>query len=183
MNRGRKSLRLLNPGSSSSIPAGTAFFDLQNEEVRKVHAADCWSVWWVKSDIERLSLRQCYAYRFVYLCACLKIKVLNVKVLWLHMNPFKIQTVCLLIGYFLWKQGPFYACGILPNTRFYKSVHIYNLITNTQYWIGKKQEMGLIKSWKSTLSSPQWNIAGCCHLTAMFNCFVTCANLQFCKHF
>jgi len=44
MNRGRKSLRLLNPGSSSSIPAGTAFFDLQNEEVREVRAADCWSV-------------------------------------------------------------------------------------------------------------------------------------------
>ncbi|XP_065112794.1 DBH-like monooxygenase protein 1 homolog [Paramisgurnus dabryanus] len=33
MNRGRKSLRLLNPGTSSSIPAGTAFFDLQNEKV------------------------------------------------------------------------------------------------------------------------------------------------------
>uniref|UniRef100_A0A8C1Z4X2 Monooxygenase, DBH-like 1 n=1 Tax=Cyprinus carpio TaxID=7962 RepID=A0A8C1Z4X2_CYPCA len=32
-NRGRKSLRLLNPGTSSSIPAGTAFFDLQNEEI------------------------------------------------------------------------------------------------------------------------------------------------------
>ncbi|XP_056115845.1 DBH-like monooxygenase protein 1 homolog [Rhinichthys klamathensis goyatoka] len=37
MNRGRKSLRLLNPGSSSSIPAGTAFFDLQNEEVPVPH--------------------------------------------------------------------------------------------------------------------------------------------------
>ncbi|KAK9956423.1 hypothetical protein ABG768_014158 [Culter alburnus] len=37
MNRGRKSLRLLNPGSSSSIPAGTAFFDLQNEEVLVPH--------------------------------------------------------------------------------------------------------------------------------------------------
>ncbi|XP_051511245.1 DBH-like monooxygenase protein 1 homolog isoform X2 [Myxocyprinus asiaticus] len=33
MNRGRKSVRLLNPGTSSSIPAGTAFFDLQNEKV------------------------------------------------------------------------------------------------------------------------------------------------------
>ncbi|XP_077076384.1 DBH-like monooxygenase protein 1 homolog [Siphateles boraxobius] len=37
MNRGRKSLRLLNPGSSSSIPARTAFFDLQNEEVPVPH--------------------------------------------------------------------------------------------------------------------------------------------------
>uniref|UniRef100_A0A8C2E6J7 Monooxygenase, DBH-like 1 n=1 Tax=Cyprinus carpio TaxID=7962 RepID=A0A8C2E6J7_CYPCA len=37
MNRGRKSLRLLNPGTSSSIPAGTAFFDLQNEEVPVPH--------------------------------------------------------------------------------------------------------------------------------------------------
>ncbi|CAM4693041.1 unnamed protein product [Leuciscus chuanchicus] len=37
LNRGRKSLRLLNPGSSSSIPAGTAFFDLQNEEVHVPH--------------------------------------------------------------------------------------------------------------------------------------------------
>ncbi|KAK2883451.1 hypothetical protein Q8A67_017088 [Cirrhinus molitorella] len=36
-NRGRKSLRLLNPGTSSSIPAGTAFFDLQNEEVPVPH--------------------------------------------------------------------------------------------------------------------------------------------------
>uniref|UniRef100_A0A8C1VJH3 Monooxygenase, DBH-like 1 n=1 Tax=Cyprinus carpio TaxID=7962 RepID=A0A8C1VJH3_CYPCA len=36
-NRGRKSLRLLNPGTSSSIPAGTAFFDLQNEEVAVPH--------------------------------------------------------------------------------------------------------------------------------------------------
>ncbi|XP_059354741.1 DBH-like monooxygenase protein 1 homolog [Carassius carassius] len=32
-NRGRKSLRLLNPGTSTRIPAGTAFFDLLNEEV------------------------------------------------------------------------------------------------------------------------------------------------------
>ncbi|TRY57127.1 hypothetical protein DNTS_024001 [Danionella cerebrum] len=32
-NRGRKSLRLLNPASASRIPAGTAFFDLQNQEV------------------------------------------------------------------------------------------------------------------------------------------------------
>ncbi|XP_050994681.1 DBH-like monooxygenase protein 1 homolog [Labeo rohita] len=36
-NRGRKSLRLLNPGTSSSIPAGTTFFDLQNEEVPVPH--------------------------------------------------------------------------------------------------------------------------------------------------
>uniref|UniRef100_A0A671P4Q2 DBH-like monooxygenase protein 1 homolog n=1 Tax=Sinocyclocheilus anshuiensis TaxID=1608454 RepID=A0A671P4Q2_9TELE len=36
-NRGRKSLRLLNPGTSSSIPAGTAFFDLQNKEVPVPH--------------------------------------------------------------------------------------------------------------------------------------------------
>ncbi|XP_073672824.1 DBH-like monooxygenase protein 1 homolog [Garra rufa] len=37
MNRGRKSLRLLNPGTSSSIPAGAAFFDLQNEKVSVPH--------------------------------------------------------------------------------------------------------------------------------------------------
>lgn len=32
-NRGRKSLRLLNPGSSSAAPPGIAFFDLQNDRV------------------------------------------------------------------------------------------------------------------------------------------------------
>ncbi|XP_056620622.1 DBH-like monooxygenase protein 1 homolog [Triplophysa dalaica] len=45
MNRGRKSLRLLNPGTRSSIPSGTAFFDLQNE---KVHVPDKETTYWCR---------------------------------------------------------------------------------------------------------------------------------------
>lgn len=106
----------------------------------KVHSADCWSIWWARSDRERLSPRQCYTYVFIYFCMLRNQSPCGY--IWIH---FKYRPFCLLIGYSEWKQGPFYACGILPNTRFYKSVHIYNRITNTQHWIGKKQEMGLIK--------------------------------------
>jgi len=84
----------------------------------------------------------------------------------------KYRPFCPLIGFFQWKQGSFYACGILPNTRFYKSVHIYNLITNAQHWIGKTPGNGINKKLEvHTLQSTMEYIAGCCHLTAMFNCF------------